>query len=95
MNLTTRLMSGCVYVPKRWSGDCGEMSPINETQTDALLVEAAARIQKLEAALERLRDCDWVISLPDRMDAVRDIAREALSNGKTLVEIFAPKKDTK
>lgn len=36
------------------------------------------RIAKLEAALERIRDCDWVISLPDRMDAVRDIAREAL-----------------
>jgi hypothetical protein len=30
-------------------------------------------------ACERLRDCDWVISLPDRMDAVRDIARAALA----------------
>jgi len=29
--------------------------------------------------LTKLRDCDWVISLPDRMDAVRKIAREALS----------------
>jgi recombinational DNA repair protein RecR len=29
-------------------------------------------------ALERIRDCDWVITLPDRMDAVRAIAREAL-----------------
>lgn len=36
------------------------------------------RIKKLEAALERIRDCDWVITLPDRIDAVRDIAREAL-----------------
>lgn len=36
------------------------------------------RVHKLEAALKRIRDCDWVISLPDRMDAVRDIAREAL-----------------
>lgn len=33
----------------------------------------------LVAALERLRDCDWVITLPDRMDAVREIAREALA----------------
>lgn len=32
----------------------------------------------LRAALERIRDCDWVITLPDRMDAVRAIAREAL-----------------
>lgn len=30
-------------------------------------------------ALERLRDCDWTITLPDRMDAVRQIAREALA----------------
>lgn len=36
------------------------------------------RIAKLEAALERIRDCDFVITLPDRMDAVRQIAREAL-----------------
>ena len=34
--------------------------------------------QHLRAALERIRDCDWVITLPDRMDAVRQIAREAL-----------------
>lgn len=33
---------------------------------------------KMRDALIRLRDCDWVISLPDRMDAVRQIAREAL-----------------
>ena len=37
-----------------------------------------ARIKQLEEALIRLRDCDWVISLPDRMDAVRDIAKQAL-----------------
>jgi hypothetical protein len=34
--------------------------------------------ERLKTALETLRDCDWVISLPDRMDAVRDIARKAL-----------------
>ena len=39
----------------------------------------AMEIIRLRAALIRLRDCDWVIRLPDRMDAVRDIAREALS----------------
>ena len=37
-----------------------------------------AEIERLRAALIRLRDCDWVITLPDRMDAVRDIARAAL-----------------
>lgn len=30
-------------------------------------------------ALQRLADCDWVITLPDRMDAVRAIAREAIA----------------
>ena len=36
--------------------------------------------QRLREALIKLRDCDWVISLPDRMDAVREIAREALKD---------------
>lgn len=44
---------------------------------DALEALAAER-DRLRDALVRLRDCDWVISLPDRMDAVREIAREAL-----------------
>lgn len=38
----------------------------------------ARQIAELREALTRLRDCDWVITLPDRMDAVRDIARKAL-----------------
>lgn len=45
---------------------------------DCLMLDAADRLEKLQAALERIRDCDWVITLPDRMDAVRQIAREAL-----------------
>jgi len=36
------------------------------------------RVNALQTALERIRDCDFVITLPDRMDAVRAIAREAL-----------------
>lgn len=39
---------------------------------------AEAREKVLREALTRLRDCDWVITLPDRMDAVRDIACKAL-----------------
>ena len=42
------------------------------------LDEAEVRVKKLEYALERIRDCDFVITLPDRMDAVRAIAREVL-----------------
>jgi len=78
MSLIERLIEGCVYACQRWSGDCGEMSLIDETKTDELLIEAADRIRKLEAALKRLRDCDWVITPHDHMDAVRAIAREAL-----------------
>ena len=40
--------------------------------------ELRAERDRLKAALVRLRDCDWVIRLPDRMDGVRKIAREAL-----------------
>lgn len=36
-------------------------------------------LERYETALKKIRDCDWVISLPDRMDAVRDIAKEALN----------------
>jgi ribosomal protein L1 len=42
--------------------------------------QAADEIERLRAALRRIRDCDWVITLPDRMDAVRDIARKALGD---------------
>jgi len=42
------------------------------------ITEQHQEIQKLREALERIRDCDFVITLPDRMDAVRAIAREAL-----------------
>ena len=42
------------------------------------LIAQDAKLEKLEKALERIRDCDFVITLPDRMDAVRAIAREAL-----------------
>jgi hypothetical protein len=43
-----------------------------------LLTHAAAIANAVEA-LERLRDCDWVITPADRMDAVRKIAGDALA----------------
>ena len=49
--------------------------------------ELVERCRAMRDALERLRDCDWVITLPDRMDAVREIAAKALEfpavGGKT------------
>jgi pyrroloquinoline quinone (PQQ) biosynthesis protein C len=53
-----------------WKRECLEQAK--------LLAMGADREEKLRTALQRLADCDWVISLPDRMDAVRKIAREAL-----------------
>lgn len=78
MSLVNKLREGCVQMPKRWSGDCGEFSIVDEVKTDELMREAANRIEMLTYGLERIRDCDFVITLPDRMDAVRAIAREAL-----------------
>lgn len=37
---------------------------------------------RVREALKRIADCDWVITLPDRMDAVRKIARDALEAAK-------------
>ena len=57
----------------------------NQTATEAMdkieagIFEQRRAIAVALAALERLRDCDWVISLPDRMDAVRTIAADAIS----------------
>lgn len=55
-----------------------DIAKMGVSDEDCLILEAADQIQKLSEALERIRDCDWVITLPDRMDAVRAIAREAL-----------------
>ena len=56
--------------------DAGE---IQKTQAKGMS-KLQAEIERLRAALRKLRDCDWVITLPDRMDAVRDIAKEALGD---------------
>ena len=60
--------------------------PTPECQKTGTMLRQAAtvmnhwdrKIFKLEEALKRIRDCDFVITLPDRMDAVRQIAQEAL-----------------
>ena len=35
---------------------------------------------RLAEALQKLADCDWVITVPNRMDAVREIANKALQS---------------
>lgn len=55
-----------------------EIAKMGVSDEDCLMLDAADQIEKLCEALQRIRDCDFVITLPDRMDAVRVIAREAL-----------------
>ena len=56
------------------SQSCGSPGPLKVSEIDDL----RQRIAGLEAGLIKLRDCDFVITLPDRMDAVRAIAKAAL-----------------
>ena len=42
------------------------------------LAEITKQRDLLLEGLEKLATCDWVITLPDRMDAVREIARQTL-----------------
>jgi hypothetical protein len=44
------------------------------------LATVTAQRDRLAEALKKLADCDWVITLPNRMDAVRTIANEALQS---------------
>jgi uncharacterized coiled-coil DUF342 family protein len=47
-------------------------------RVSSLCREYREQRDRLAEALQKLADCDWVITLPDRMDAVREIANEAL-----------------
>jgi hypothetical protein len=55
---------------------CADCDSISKEEYD----QAIEQRDRLAEALQKLADCDWVISLPDRMDAVRSIAREALQS---------------
>jgi len=63
------------------SGDDGYGVKANFTrQLERELTAVTNQRDRLAEALQKLADCDWVISLPDRMDAVRSIARETLQS---------------
>jgi hypothetical protein len=47
---------------------------------EQMVYDAREQRDRLAEALQKLADCDWVITLPDRMDAVRTIANEALQS---------------
>ena len=80
ITLLERLKAGCVWHPKRWSGDCGEFSRVDEPETDKLLLSAAERIEKLENVLRIISSLDFSQngSAQDRMARAQNIAMEAL-----------------
>lgn len=53
-----------------------------EEQCRAIIDRFADENTRMKEALTKLKDCDFGISLPDRMDAVRKIAGEALEPTK-------------
>ena len=55
MSLVEKLKSGCIQAQKRWSGDCGEMSLVDEHKTDAVMAEAAKKIEELQKTIDALR----------------------------------------
>jgi hypothetical protein len=63
---------GITFIPEKG------MMPPYKTVPAVIAQKLERERNKFKAALERIRDCDFVITLPDRMDAVRAIAREAL-----------------
>lgn len=58
------------------------------SKLESIAADVPALVKALREAmmgLERLRDCDWVITPHDRMDAVRQIARETLETCSVLL----------
>jgi hypothetical protein len=79
--MINELYDGCVQFRRRWTGDVGEFSLVDEAATDKLMQEAAQRIEMLELALRRIALCDWPGPLPlklSRADWLQEIAKEAL-----------------
>lgn len=67
-------ISSLLYEIERLKLD--EITRLCELETMALENE------RMKETLAKLKNCDWVISLPDRMDAVRKIAGDALESTK-------------
>ena len=60
----------------------GFVTGFDYDETVVVVKRLEQQLAELREALTRIRDCDWVITLPDRMDAVREIAREALDQSQ-------------
>ena len=55
-----------------------ENTTIRHERVAEKLAEVTKQRDLLLEGLEKLATCDWVITLPDRMDAVREIARQTI-----------------
>lgn len=55
---------------------------IHARQLERELAEVTKQRDALIEGLEKIASCDWVITLPDRMDAVRKIAKQTLNKLK-------------
>ena len=53
-------------------------SNLMDARSTEILYACALRMEALEAALERIRDCEWPGPTPNRADSMQEIAREAL-----------------
>jgi hypothetical protein len=72
-----------IIVMKEWSAalaDIGDDLRANRDEAREALNKAIRERDRLAEALQKLADCDWVITPHDRMDAVRTIARDALQS---------------
>ncbi len=59
--------------------DAGEQILLHRIKSLEWLIDVKTeQVHRLETALNRIQNLDFIITLPDRMDAVRAIAREAL-----------------
>jgi len=75
-NFRTNSLNFWVYKYVEWVRDHREQST---AALEKRLQESEKAREVLVEALERLQNCDWVITPMDRMDAVREIARQALA----------------
>lgn len=75
--MINKLYDGCVQLRRRWTGDVGEYSLVDEVATDKLMQEAAKHIEKLEEALQRIRDLNFEYT-GNWQEGMQQIAREAL-----------------
>jgi uncharacterized protein (UPF0335 family) len=68
--LIPKLREGCVLLRKRWSGDCGEMSRVDETATEVLMGEAATEIERLRNEVAQLqKNCTQIYDAMKKAEA--------------------------